>query len=125
MMADKDAGIKVCPLADDGRIADHFCRRLERPEVTNYLQISLEGLFDHQHSLAWWDFHGFVNNDVRCRAAETRVVIFGMIDKNKIAFLHLVDLVYTGGLAIFITNYPGAQEFSQPLNGYGRRKLHS
>jgi hypothetical protein len=88
-MPDKDIRIEISTASDDGRIADHFGRRLERAEMTNDLQICFKRLVDHEQSLAWRHFHEFVDNDEGGGTPETGVVIFGMIYKYEIALLDL------------------------------------
>ena len=52
------------------------------------------------------------------------MIVFRVIDKDKIPFLHLMDLVNTSGMAVLIAYELRAEEFCEPLNGYRRRKFH-
>jgi hypothetical protein len=93
--------------------------------VTNELQVCFERLVYHEQSLVWRHFYDFVDDDERSRAPDTGIVIFGMIYKHEIALLDFMDLVDAGSVAIFIAYQFGAKEVCQPLNGYGRWKMHN
>jgi hypothetical protein len=79
----------------------------------------------HQQSLSRRDFHHFIDDDETGVGPDTGIIIFGMIDKDKITFLYFMDLIDTGSLAVFIAYQLSPQEPGQPLNRDGRRKLHS
>jgi len=125
VMPDKDVWIAISAASNGGRIADHFGCRFERTEMTNELQICFKRLVDHEQSLSWRHFYYLIDNDEGGGAPDTGIVIFGMIDEYEIAFLDFMDLINAGGLAIFIAHQFGAKEVCQPLNGYGRWKMHS
>jgi hypothetical protein len=125
VMPDKDVRIEISAAPNGGCIADHFDRGFERAEMTDELQIRFKRLVYHQQSLAWRHFYEFIDNDKGSGAPDTGIVILGMIDKYEIALLDFMDLIDAGSLAIFIANQFGAEEVCQPLNGYGRGKMHS
>ena len=93
--------------------------------MPNELKVCFKRLVDDQQSLTRWHFYDFVDNDEGGSAPDTGIVIFGMIDEYEIAMFYFVDLVDAGSLAAFVAYQFGAKEVCQPLNGYGRWKMHN
>jgi hypothetical protein len=88
------------------------------------LQIRLEGLVDDQQSLAGRDFYGLIDDNERGSGVQTGVIILGVIDEYKIAFLYFMYLVDARSLTRCIAKKLCAQELTEPPDRYRRWKSH-
>src|SRR5882757_1984847 len=104
VVSDENARSYIRVFTNDGRVTDQLHSRLKRAEMTHNLQIGFKWLLHHQERLPGRQLlHRLVNDDITGRRPDTFVIKIRMVDKYKITFLYLMDLVNACRMAILIT----------------------
>src|ERR1700757_62220 len=124
MVANKTGRVNKSAFPDRCAIAYRFRGWFERAKMLHDLTISFKRLICYQQRFSLRHGCLFIDDDKACCAVDTLVVIFWMVNKNEIAFFHIVYLINAGCIAMYVAGQICFNKFGYPFNRNRRGEFH-